>query len=240
MAIDTYASLVGELSQVISRLSSQARVQTIPRGEIISRPGDHGYIHLVSSGRVELYEVNRFGKKFIYTIARPGVLWGDLGCGIPQRFFARALFLSEIMSIRTSDFVKYLGNHPELSIRLCQYFGASWAMSEHKAASIAYDRSLTRLVQLLLHLGQPTSRLRPDEQKTDRLTMGQIASMIGLTRQTTCVLTSLLEQKGLVWRKNKSVFFERSRLVSWCNTSFSAKARRAKSMKPAIVPAILK
>ena len=196
--------LFGELGpEDLATLAAGARTRRYRRGEVIFRQGDPGdALHILLSGRVKISSISDAGVEAILTTLRPGEWFGALALldGAPRSASATAVDAVETLVLPRDRFRQLVDDVP--SIR------------DHVLTALAHElRRLTRHVEELHFLdiaGRLAARLaylaeeqgaQPDggEQRLDGpMTQGELAAMVGSTRQSVNRLLGNLVADGLI------------------------------------------
>lgn len=197
----------------LEELEQSIRKHTFKKGTIISKPGDRGNVYIVNSGRVELYEIAENGKKFIYSVLKRGRIFGDFDLNIAPIFCAEVIDEAVISVMKTKVFMELLLKEPQLLLKIFKYFFIRLLVVQKKAASIATDDVMSRLVKLLIQLGRPIEVSLEGQYMTDKYTHEQLSQMLGVSRQTITTTISELQKKGLLKRKKKTFVFDKEKLL---------------------------
>ncbi|MDO8610530.1 MAG: Crp/Fnr family transcriptional regulator [bacterium] len=200
-------------SDSLSVLKSIIAFKKYIKGSIVIKPGERGFIYVVNSGRVELYNISDSGKKFIFSILKKGRIFGDFDLEIGPILYAKTIEDSTIGLIKTKTFLELLIKEPQLLLKLFKYFYLRLLIMQKKALSLASDDVLKSLVKLLIQISHRNeSRLDQVEHITDKYTHEQLSQMLGVSRQTVTTIISGLQKKGLLKRKKKTFIFKKEDL----------------------------
>jgi CRP-like cAMP-binding protein len=195
--------------QDVDALVAGVRTRRYRRGEVIFHQGDPGdALHIVLSGRVKISSPSDTGVEAILTTLRPGEWFGALALldGAPRSASATAVGATETL-ILPRDRFRQLVQVP--SIR------------DHVFAALAQElRRLTSHVEELHFLdiaGRLAARLaRMAEEQGGRgrggeiqldgpITQGELAAMVGSTRQSVNKLLGYLVADGLIRVERDSI-----------------------------------
>ncbi len=187
----------------LATLAATVRTRRYARGEVIFHRGDPGdALHIVLTGRVKISSPSDTGVEAILTTLRPGEWFGALALldGAPRSASATAVGATETLILPRDRFRQLVDDEP--SIR------------DHVLTALAEEmRRLTRHVEELHFLdiaGRIAARLvrLAEEQGIDRddgevrldgpITQGEIAAMVGSTRQSVNKLLGQLVDDGLI------------------------------------------
>lgn len=187
----------------LGALAAGVRTGRYRRGEVIFRQGDPGdALHIVLGGRVKISTISEAGAEAILTTLRPGEWFGALALldGAPRSASATAVDATETLVLPRDRFRQLIDEVP--------------AIRDHVLMALARElRRLTRHVEELHFLdiaGRLAARLADlaDEQGTPvecgerrldgPITQGDLAAMVGSTRQSVNRFLGLLVADGLI------------------------------------------
>jgi CRP/FNR family transcriptional regulator, cyclic AMP receptor protein len=187
----------------LDRLAGELRSRRYRRGEAIFHQGDPGDgLHVVLSGRVKIASVSDSGAEAILATLRPGEFFGSLALldGAPRSASASAIDATETVILPHDGFRRLLDESP--------------AIRDHVLRGLALEiRRLTRHVKDLHFLdiaGRLAARLVwlaaeqgvPGDDGSIRLEgalkQGELAAMVGSTRQSVNKVLGNLVDDGLI------------------------------------------
>ena len=187
----------------LTTLAGTVGTRRFARGEVIFHRGDPGdALYIVLTGRVKISSPSDTGVEAILTTLRPGEWFGALALldGAPRSASATAVDATDTLILPRDRFRQLVDDEP--SIR------------DHVLTALAEElRRLTRHVEELHFLdiaGRLAARLirLAEEQGVERddgavrldgpITQGEIAAMVGSTRQSVNKLLGQLVDDGLI------------------------------------------
>ena len=191
-------------------LAASLRTRRYRRGEVIFHQGDPGdALHIILAGRVKISSPSDTGVEAILTTLRPGEFFGSLALldGAPRSASATAVEPAETLILPRERFRQLLNDHP--------------AIRDHVFAELARElRRLTFHVEELHFLdiaGRLAARLvrMAEEQGTapgsgetrleGPITQGELAAMVGSTRQSVNKLLGYLTDDGLIRQERDTI-----------------------------------
>ncbi len=197
-------------SAELDKVLALARVTHYAPRQIVWRKGDSGNgMMAVLSGHVKLSAGATDGRDLAFNIVKPGEIFGEIALldGQERAVDATALDACDILFIDRRDFVPFLVDHPEISIRLmtalCTRLRRTSQMVEDSALALS-----PRLARNLLHLadchGRPAAGggLHIDLGLSQR----ELGELIGMSRE------SVNKQLGR-WRRQGLIDVERRRIL---------------------------
>jgi len=199
-SVPLFCDLVAE---DLATLAAGLRTRRYRRGEVIFHQGDPGdALHIILSGRVKISSPSDTGVEAILTTLRPGEFFGSLALldGEPRSASATAVELTETLPLPRDRFRQLLNERPEVR--------------DHVFAELAGElRRLTNHVEELHFLdiaGRLAARLaRMAEEQggadaggeirlAGPITQGELAAMVGSTRQSVNKLLGYLTDDGMI------------------------------------------
>ena len=191
-------------------LAASLRTRRYRRGEVIFHQGDPGdALHIILAGRVKISSPSDTGVEAILTTLRPGEFFGSLALldGAPRSASATAVEPAETLILPRERFRQLLNDHP--------------AIRDHVLAELARElRRLTFHVEELHFLdiaGRLAARLvrMVEEQGSvpgsgeirleGPITQGELAAMVGSTRQSVNKLLGYLTDDGLIRQERDTI-----------------------------------
>lgn len=144
-------------------------------------------VFILCKGRVKLSMTSSEGKSVILRIASPGEVLGlhAVVSNQPYQASAETLEPSEVNFVRRDDFLRFLRENPEASLRAAQQLSQNYHIACEQVRSIGLAHSaMGKLAGFLLlwsTKGQPTKQ---GTKVLLTLTHEEIGQMIGLSRET--------------------------------------------------------
>ena len=178
-----------------------------PKGTIIYKPGDKfKHISFVKSGFVRLY-IKNGQQETTVNLFKPLLMVSmvQVMSGLPNNYYIETLTACEIWHAPKEEFLAYLKEDTKLSDKLMGFFFNSVMQLLNNQANIisgnATNKVATVLLQLAFDYGQvKENHLLVPFPATHRV----IATLIGLTRETTSVQMSKLQKMGVISTKRTS------------------------------------
>jgi CRP/FNR family transcriptional regulator len=204
----------------ITRHLSPAEVK---KGNIIFFQGDRPEsIYLIRSGFVKVSRITPEGRELTLSIFKANDLFGETAIlnNSPHDTTAEALTNCFFYQIYRNQFLQILKKYPSISIKISSMVSQRMLKLEEKF-QIAVSRDISsRIACVLLELADRFGE--PSEGGTIitlPLTHLEIASLIGSTRETTCVTLNKFRRKGWVQSNKRYLVLQDVRaLKSLCET----------------------
>ncbi len=180
-----------------------------PQGAKLFAQGQHPQgVFILCSGRAKLVIDSRSGRSLM-RIADQGEILGLSAtlAGHPYESSAEMLDAGQVNFIRRDHFLNFLNNQPEVSLRVARHLSNAYiAVHEQMRALVLADSVAEKLAKLLLYWCNKNGR--QTEHGIDlklSLKHGEIAQMIGVSRETVSRLLSEWRNSGIIQLKGSSL-----------------------------------
>ena len=168
----------------LSRLAQRKRYR---KNEVVFHEGDVGNgLFVVLKGQVRILVRSVEGKEVVIAIRRTGDFFGEMALLDDETRSATAVASepSELLLIRRDDFNAFLKSHSELAIEMLAVLSRRLRATTQLVQSISFLDVRERLVRVLLDLTQAESGSTSNGEVLLRLTQGEVAEMVGATRES--------------------------------------------------------
>ncbi len=183
-----------------------------PQGAKLFAQGQHPQgVFIICSGRAKLIIDSSSGRSLM-RIAEQGEILGLSAtlAGHPYESSAQMLDAGQVNFIGRDHFLKYLNNEPEASFRVAQHLSKVYISVHEQMRALALSDSVAeKLAKLLLSWCNKTGT------KTERgihlklsLTHGEIAQMIGVSRETVTRLLGEFRNRRIIQLKGSNLFIK--------------------------------
>ncbi|MBW3597090.1 MAG: Crp/Fnr family transcriptional regulator [Planctomycetes bacterium] len=186
----------------LARLEQRARIRRFPKNNPIYLQSQEAEgVYLLVEGRVKLCSFTPEGKQTILALIEPGELFGELALfGESRREEQAETMAASIIAMLPGDSLESLMQEsPELTLGVTKLLGFRRRRIERRIKALLFRSSRDRIVHLLLDLteqyGEPTSE---GVLLSIKLSHQDLASIIGVTRETVTVLLGELQLEGLL------------------------------------------
>lgn len=190
----------------------QFTTRNYKKGEMLIRADDDPQgIFCLTKGYVRQYTISKAGFELTLHILKPlsyfPMVWAVNGT--PNVYFFEALTPVEVGRAPREQVVNFIKDKPgiifELMSELLEDYAETLTRVEHLVFSDAYRRVISVLLYIAKHFGEV------HEKGTivhHRFTQQDIATLVGIARETANSELIKLERKGLVTYVNHSMLFE--------------------------------
>ena len=206
----------------ISRLCAERRY---PRGATIFSEGDPSdSVFILVGGLVELASVSSKGGETILYILKPDEIFGELLFSEETRAFdALASTDVTVTVIPRRNFEEILGSTPTVSRNFIRLLSRRLAKAERGLAGFGHTWSYHRLARVLLRLTREHGIQTPNGTLIPlRLTHGDLAKLIGTTRETVTTQINKFKRLGLLKRDGRHFIIDRPLLKKFLHPELRA------------------
>jgi CRP/FNR family transcriptional regulator/CRP/FNR family cyclic AMP-dependent transcriptional regulator len=186
----------------LAMLASRVRLKSLRRGEVLFHKDDPGTtLYLVRAGRIKISVFSSEGKEAIFTVHRPGDVFGELALldGAPRSATATALEPSRLLTLDRSAFVAFLKEQPDASLILLAELATRVRRLSAQVEDLMFLDIPGRLARTLLRLGEQHGRKTPQGIEIDlQITQTELGGMVGATRVSVNRLLHWFADRGLI------------------------------------------
>ena len=181
------------------------------KGENLIRADDNPQgIFCLTKGYVRQYTISKTGIELTLQILKPityfPLIWAINGA--PNIYFYEALTSVEVGRAPKEEVVNFIKDKPaiilELMSKLLGDYAETLSRIEHLVFSYAYRRVISVLLYIAKHFGKENSK---GIAVNHRFTQQDIATLVGVARETASVEIGIIEKKGLVKYVDHSMQF---------------------------------
>lgn len=171
---------------------------------IVSEGNKMNFIYIVKSGKVKLYKSSREKKDVILDVKGEKSILGlaTLFNDHPNPATIETIEDSNVFILEISKLECILLKNPSLAKNIIRVIGSSLLVAQDRVKTLALDDSYTRVIKMLLSLSNDSKRIDLD------LSRIELASFIGISRETLSRTLSKLKNEELIEIKDKSIFLK--------------------------------
>lgn len=190
----------------------QFKIRSYKKGETLIRADDDPQgIFCLTKGYVRQYTISKTGFELTLHILRPisyfPMVWAVNGT--PNIYYFEALTEVEVGRAPRTQVVNFIKDKPiiifELLSELIERYAETLTRMEHLVFSDAYRRVISVLLYIAKHFGEKHGR---GVIVHHRFTQQDIATLVGVARETASNEMVILERKGLVKYIDHAMLFE--------------------------------
>lgn len=190
----------------------QFTIRNYKKGEMLIRADDDPQgIFCLKKGYVRQYTISKTGFELTLHILKPlsyfPMVWAINGT--PNLYYFEALTPVEVGRAPRERVVSFIKDKPtiifELMSELLEDYAETLTRVEHLVFSDAYRRVISILLYIAKHFGE---KYRKGIIVRHRFTQQDIATLVGIARETASNEMVKLEKKGLIKHIEHAMFFE--------------------------------
>lgn len=175
---------------VLKQIEADIVERPYKQADIIFREGDPGQIlYLVKSGQVRIFIYGLDGSETsVILLGRPGDIFGELAVidGLPRSATAVAMEPTILYTISREAFRNHMRQNPQLAHNFMQELSSRVRQNTRHIDTLTSLPVPQRLARKLMELAQDYGQVEADGVALNTtLTQGQLASLIGATREST-------------------------------------------------------
>ena len=181
----------------LKALASRGRVRSYPAGAVIFREGDPGdALHVVVEGSVRVAVLSAGGEEATVALLGPGEFLGDLALldGRPRSATATAHQATKTLIVTRDDFRRWLSERPAAAFALLEALSLRVRRGDEALADLSFVGLHQRLAKRLLAL----TATETDARVRMRITQSELASMLGVSRESVNKQLNLFAREGWV------------------------------------------
>jgi CRP/FNR family transcriptional regulator, cyclic AMP receptor protein len=193
----------------VRRLSLITSASSYPKGATLFVEGQAARgVFILCAGRVKLSTSSIDGKTLIVRISDPGEVLGlpATVTGTPYELTADVIEPAQANFISRTDFLNFLREHGEVSLRVAQQLGETYHAAVAEMRSIGLSHSAAeKLARFLLDWCADHGEGNAEIRANLTLTHEEIAQMIGASRETVTRLFADFKKKQLLQIKGSTL-----------------------------------
>jgi len=199
--------LFAQLSmEQLTRLASLARPQRHGKEHVIFNEGDAGTAwYMIVKGRVKISKSSPDGKERTLVLLGPGDVFGELALidGEPRSADAVVAEDSEFLVVSREEFLTFVMDQPQVAMSLLVVLSQRLRHTNLLVHDAAFFDVGGRLARVLLELARGEGETEPGGALVcPRLTQSELASMVGVTRESINKWLRYYERSGTVTRRH--------------------------------------
>ncbi len=181
------------------------------------------HFYFVIHGNIKVYRLDREGREQIVNFFRPGEMFPHHAIFRTDPYPANASTTveSEVISIAKNDFEALLRSRPDISIKMFKYLGNLIVDLQNRLQDKILKPTDVQLLSLLIRLSRSHGKETSDGhiKISMRLTKQEMASMIGLTRETVSRNLSAFKKLGLITESTDGLIaIDRNKIDKYLST----------------------
>jgi len=190
--------------QLVDSFKNWAKVRKFGAGNVIIYQGEvPRSVHMIMKGFVKVYAISAQGEEQIVAFHVPGEVFPSswiFNKSPGAMFFYEALDDVEVLNIQKEIFIQRLQSETKLQTLILDYFAGNYASSLIRIHALEQSRARDKLLFTMFFLSMRYSN-GSQSKIVDipfPLTHQNLASLVGLTRETTAMEMNRLKAEGII------------------------------------------
>lgn len=189
-------------AESLAQLAEVAHTRTFEAGAIIFHRGDPGQVmYVIHRGKVKINLTSPEGHEVALAVLGPGECFGELALldGHPRSADACALERVSAASIQRPDFIKAAMQHPRIAVQVMQVLSRRLRQTDEMVQDLLFLDVHGRVAKKLLELSETHGVRTPEGIRIEmRLTQGELAAMVGASRESVNKVMGYLTEKRYI------------------------------------------
>jgi len=184
------------------KLATLLRHRSVGKGDFLFHRGDEGTtLYIIFKGLIKIVVPTRSGDEITLAMLTDGDFFGEMALldGLPRSADAMAMEDTQLYVLDRTDFLSFL-IHNEQAIRaIMQVLSLRLRRTDDLVAEVCFLSVSARLAKRLLDLAGSQHQVdRSGNPNEVRLTQRELASLMGVSRETINKELKVLREKGMV------------------------------------------
>jgi len=196
--------MLNEKTQLVDSFKNWAKVRKFGPGNVIIYQGEvPRSVHMIVKGFVKVYAISPQGEEQIVAFHVPGEVFPSswiFNKSPGAMFFYEALNDVELLNIQKEIFTQRLQAEPKLMSQMMDYFAGNYASSLIRIHALEQSRAREKLLFTMFFLSMRYSNGSHTRivEIPFPLTHQNLASLVGLTRETTAMEMNKLKAEEII------------------------------------------
>jgi len=186
----------------LERVNAIADERNYARGDYVFMEGQqHEAVYFIRRGLIKIFKVDEEGREHIVSILGGGQMFPHVGFFQDGAYpgTAEAIDTSSLLAIRRTKFDALLSEYPDITRKVMRVMGEKILQLQAKLRELALFDSHERVIALLKHFAEEHGVEKADGIHLSLpLTHGEMAHMIGMTRESVNRILNQLRRDGVV------------------------------------------
>ena len=190
-------------------LAQRVRRRNYARGDIIFQKDDPGEaLFIVESGSVRIHVTGTQGTDLTLAVMNPNDFFGDMSLldGKPRSASASAVTDCQLIVLERDHFTELVRKRPDAALAVLARVTSRLRGSDQMASDLAFLDAAGRLARRLLEIAEQSGVQREDGVLLNvRITQEELATMIGVTRESVNRNLSEFRRLGLIRNEGRKI-----------------------------------
>ncbi|KRQ85809.1 cAMP receptor protein [Caloramator mitchellensis] len=188
--------------ECLSKISALLIEKRYDKGSLIFMEGEAAQaVYFVKKGKVKIYKTGQDGKEHILNILSDGEVFAESCLFGMNKYPASAEAFEDtgVLFIKIKELEKLLENYPKIAIGIIKTMGKRLQMVSKQIENLALRDAFGKTAMLLMDLvTRKFSKIYDGIEVETELSRQEMASMVGLTRETFTRALSKLKDYGAI------------------------------------------
>ena len=193
----------------VERLALRSTAVRLEAGEAFALEEERETLHLLTSGRVRVHELNAAGPDLTISLVEEGTVVRQTGFAVPlsRVWHAEALRPSTLLALGWEDFEELVFRNPKVGVKTIRLLSERLAVCEGRLSEMIRKEVPARLAGLILRLSEHQGVIARDGSRRipTRFTHKQLASMVGANREAVTGALGRLRKAGAVEIRDRRI-----------------------------------
>ncbi len=189
----------------IEQLTTRGRPRRYRRNQVVFNEGDPGTaLYMIVTGRVKMSQSSPDGKERTLVLLSPGDVFGEMALLDEQARSADAVVVedAELLVVPRKEFLGFIMAQPQAAMSLLVVLSQRLRHTNLLVHDAAFFDVRGRLARVLLDLASADGETEAGGALVcPRLTQSELASMVGVTRESVNKWLRHYERDGLITRR---------------------------------------
>ena len=194
----------------VERLALRSTAVRLEAGEAFALEEERETLHLLTSGRVRVHELNAAGPDLTISMVEGGTVVGQSGFAarLSRALRVEALQPSTMLVLRWEDFEELVVRNPKVGIKTVRLLSERLAVCEGRLSEMIRKEVVARLAGLMLRLSDYEGFVAGDGSRkiSVRYTHQQLASIVGSNREAVTRAFGKLRKAGAVELRGRRIY----------------------------------
>lgn len=186
----------------MGELAAAMRRRVFKPGEIIFHRDDPGKVlYVLRTGKVKIYITSQDGQEVSLAVFGAGDYFGELALldGQPRSASAVAIEQADTLALQREDFTKAVMRHPRIAIQVMGVLSRRLRQTDAMIEDLLFLDVHGRVAKKLLELAEIHGARTPEGIRIEmRLTQGELAAMVGASRESVNKVMGYFTDKQLI------------------------------------------
>lgn len=193
----------------LEKLQSVSIARAYAASEMIFVPDSEPHeLFVLERGLVRIFRLSREGAETTFGYVAPGEAFGELAVfgDYRRESFAQATRASRVWKIPGTAFRQLLTTRPNLVLAVTRQIGARFKRIESRVEDLVFRDARSRVAHILLELAEDFGREEAGLVVIGiDITQAELATLVGITRQTANGCLRDFENEGLTTRRGRHI-----------------------------------